>query len=231
MDYPKSDYIEQPKTLPEDDFWGQVKRTIAGKPVGEEQIVMIVDAVLVGLKGRQSDELLDLACGNGALTARLFDKFKNVLGVDISEYLIDIGNRYFAKPPDYRFLASDVVAYLLEEREPLRFTRVLCYAGFQYFTREAEETVLATLRRRFRNVERMFIGNMPDRDRCEHFFGERQIQPGELEDPRSQIGRWTTDSEFAEVARRTGWNAEFSRMPSDYFTSNNRFDITLTPMV
>lgn len=231
MDYPKSDYIEQPKNLPEDDFWGQVKRTIGGKPVGEEQIVMIVNAVLAGLRARPSDVLLDLACGNGALTVRLHDTFKSVLGVDISEYLIEIGNRYFAKPPNYQFIASDVVSYVDREPEPDRFTRVLCYAGFQYFGKEEEKAVLEIVRRRFVNVERFFIGNLPDRERCGNFFGERTIQPGELDDPRSQIGRWTTKSEFSEIARSAGWRAEFSRMPDAYFTSNNRFDVTLTPLL
>lgn len=230
MDYPKSDYIEQPKMLPEDDFWGQVKRTIAGKPVGEDQIAMIVHAVLEGLRAGPSDELLDLACGNGALTVRLYDNFKSALGIDISEYLIEIGNRYFARPPHYRFVASDVVSYVSQEPDPNRFTRVLCYAGFQYFTREEERAVLETVRRRFTKVERFFIGNVPDRNRCKNFFGERTPLPGELDDPRSQIGRWTTESEFSQLVRSLGWLPEFTRMPDAYFTSQNRFDVTLTPL-
>jgi len=35
--YPKFDYKEYPKTLDPDDVWGQVRRTVNGKPVSEDQ--------------------------------------------------------------------------------------------------------------------------------------------------------------------------------------------------
>ena len=65
-------YKEHPKTCEPDDFWGQVMRTVNGKPVGEEQIQMIIDSVISTLEITESDVLLDLCCGNGALTDRLF---------------------------------------------------------------------------------------------------------------------------------------------------------------
>jgi hypothetical protein len=46
------DYIhkEFPKTCAADDFFGQVKRTVHGKPVSDEQIVMIIAGIRAGLK-------------------------------------------------------------------------------------------------------------------------------------------------------------------------------------
>ena len=38
MNFPKWDYKEYPKTLPPDDFWGQVRRTVMGKPISESEI-------------------------------------------------------------------------------------------------------------------------------------------------------------------------------------------------
>jgi len=66
------DYEEYPKTLPRDDFWGQVRRTIYGRRVTEEELAVIIAAVMNGLELAPDDNLLDLMCGNGALTARLF---------------------------------------------------------------------------------------------------------------------------------------------------------------
>ncbi len=50
--FPKWDYKEYPKTLPPDDLWGQVRRTVYGKPVSEDQIQMMVDAIVAGLELR-----------------------------------------------------------------------------------------------------------------------------------------------------------------------------------
>jgi cyclopropane fatty-acyl-phospholipid synthase-like methyltransferase len=71
MIFQKYDYIEYPKSLPEDDYWGQVRRTVNGKPVAETQIAMIVNAIQLGLELESSDKILDIACGNGALSSRL----------------------------------------------------------------------------------------------------------------------------------------------------------------
>ncbi|MHB8140463.1 MAG: class I SAM-dependent methyltransferase [Vulcanimicrobiaceae bacterium] len=229
MDYPRSDYLEHPKTLAPDDFWGQVKRTVAGKPIAEEQIVMIVEAVKKTLALTSRDILLDLACGNGALSARLFDSCAGALGVDVSEYLIEIAKQYFSRPPQYDFLYQDVASYVLSETEPQRFSKVLCYASFQYFSPDDARELLSTLANRFPNIELFYIGNLPDRDRHQNFFRDREVQPGELDDHTSQIGIWRTEAEFARLAASTGWSVTFSRMPDTYFTADNRYDALLMP--
>jgi hypothetical protein len=48
--YPKLDYDQYARTLPTDDLWGQVKRTVAGNPVDSSQIAMIIDAIRAGLQ-------------------------------------------------------------------------------------------------------------------------------------------------------------------------------------
>ena len=42
-------YDEHAKSCAPDDFWSQVKRTVAGKPVDDAQIDMIVEGVRNGL--------------------------------------------------------------------------------------------------------------------------------------------------------------------------------------
>ena len=76
MIYPKSDYFhkEYPKTLDPDDLWGQVRRTVNGKPVSDAQIALIVAAIRDGLQFSKEDVVLDLACGNGALSSYFFER-------------------------------------------------------------------------------------------------------------------------------------------------------------
>src|ERR1700750_1427456 len=66
--YPKLDYDQYARTLPTDDLWGQVKRTVAGNPVDGSQIEMIVEAIRAGLQLTPDDNLLDIGCGNGVLS-------------------------------------------------------------------------------------------------------------------------------------------------------------------
>ena len=53
------DYIhkEFPKSCDPDDFFGQVKRTVNGKPVGKDQINMIVDSICESLNFNNEDIL------------------------------------------------------------------------------------------------------------------------------------------------------------------------------
>ena len=64
------DYTERPKLFDKNDFWRQVRRTINGKPVDETQINLIINQVCTILSLNKNDDLLDLGCGNGALTTR-----------------------------------------------------------------------------------------------------------------------------------------------------------------
>src|SRR5947209_19768610 len=112
MNIPKSDYKEYPKTLDRNDLWGQVRRTVHGKRVSDEQIEMIVRAIRNGLQLTASDAVLDLACGNGALASYLFSDFTTLEGVDFSDYLIEIANSRFAIEGKTRFLVDDAAHYV-----------------------------------------------------------------------------------------------------------------------
>jgi len=224
----ESDHKEHPKTVRPDDYWGQIKRTINGRPVSDEQISMIVKAILDNLSfaDDKADTLLDLGCGNGALSRYFFDHVSEFLGVDFSEYLISVALRDFQKAPEYCFVLHDVLNFLVQEPRPERFTKVLCYGCFSYFP--DGESLLDTLNRRFKTVTRVFVGNLPDRDRASVFYGAALPAPTEMNDYNSKIGIWRSRDEFAEMAKRTGWNICFHDMPAAFYASHYRYDALLT---
>ena len=230
MEYPKSDYKEYPKTLDPDDVWGQVRRTVFGKPVSDEQIALIVDAIRSGLQLAKPACLLDLACGNGALSKYFFDECASFLGVDYSEYLISVAKRKFESLPDYTFSCSDVASYVQGERHPERFTHALCYGSFAFFPAEDAATALRILRQRFTNVQRLYIGNLPDRDLAASFFPSGKDYAADLDQHASQIGIWRSRQQMTELANETGWDIEFRSMPESFFAAHYRYDVVLTPM-
>ncbi len=134
-EYPKWDYQEYPKTLARDDFWGQSWRTIMGRRITEAEVAILVSHIRDTLRLRPEDVLLDLGCGNGALSARLFDSCAAYAGVDRSAYLIEIAKAYFEQPPEYVFFEGDVTGFAASVERPERYTKILCFAVVQYLPR------------------------------------------------------------------------------------------------
>lgn len=222
-------YKEYPKTCEPEDFWGQVKRTVNGKPVPQEQVDMIVEAVCNGLDLSTEDTLLDLCCGNGALTTLFFARCRGGLGVDFSEYLIEVARKHFLKLQDHDFLLQDVNIFAANCTAPERFTKVLCYGSMQYIPVGRVHELLISLRKRFPGIRKVFIGNLPDRDYVHEFFGDN-YQSGIENLPGSSIGVWWAPEEFRLLAESAGWYMELRRMPENYFAAHYRFDAVLSPI-
>lgn len=224
--FPKWDYKEYPKTLPPDDLWGQVRRTVYGRPVSEDQIQMMVGAIIAGLGLRSADMLLDIGCGNAALTARLFPFCNQCLGVDFSEYLISVANTRFASPR-HSFICQDAVEYATREAEPLRFDKTLCFGMFAYLSDTSAQQLLASISRRFLNVTTVFIGNIPDPACASNFFADGDLANADLDNPQSQIGVWRSREQMAAMAEAAELRIRFQHMPSDFYQAHYRYNAIL----
>jgi hypothetical protein len=209
------------------DFQGQVMRTPYGKSAGPDQVAMIVDAIGKGLDIGPHDVLLDLCCGNGAITDPIFAYCRGGLGVDFTPYLIEVAKTNFERSPDRLYLLADALEYVETTDDTKRFTKALCYGAFQYLAESKAIGVLAALRRRVPNLQRMFIGNLPDLDRVGNFFEGDIPSPDELKRHDTLFGIWRTEQEMATLAAGCGWRTEFSRMPSAFHAAHYRFDATL----
>lgn len=221
-------YEDHAKRCAPEDFWGQVKRTIGGKPVDAAQIELIIDAIHGGLALAQSDILLDLCCGNGALTDMVFNRCAGGTGVDVSPHLVDIANKYFARPPERIYRLDEVVAFASEAPDASRFTKALCYGSFKYFSDETAHQLLKMLRLRFPKIERFFIGNNVDKARREEFFYSK-ADTANTNGHNTFTGLWRTEDEFTDLAVQSGWNAQFQRMPKEFYAAHYCFDVVLLP--
>ncbi len=226
--YLRFDHDEYAKTRAPDDFWGQVRRTVQGVPVSDNQIKMIVDAIQLALEMKPDDTLLDIACGNGALSHLLFDSCADYLGVDLSGHLISVAKGNFEALPHYQFMQQGAAEYVRSEPRPARFSKVLCYGSFPYFPAADAAEVLRTLFEKFSNVQSVFIGNLPDKDRAVAFYKTKQVSAVEMSDHASQIGIWRSQSELEKLAGNAGWKAKFSVMPPEYYAGHYRYDVLLS---
>ncbi|MGE4192817.1 MAG: class I SAM-dependent methyltransferase [Pseudodesulfovibrio sp.] len=188
---------------------------------------MIVAAILDGLDVREEDFLLDLCCGNGALSTRIFARCRGGQGVDFSEELIRVAREHFEKPSRETYRLADVVEYLGTEAETDRFTKAYCYGSFQYLPQDKAERFLADLNRRFVGVERFYVGNLPDREKIREFYRGRAYCEGIEHVHNSDIGIWRTKDEFAKIAADAGWMVRFRTMPPEFFAAGYRYDALL----
>lgn len=219
-------YREHPETCDPEDFWGQVKRTVNGKPVPQEQIDMIVTAVCDGLELGRHDILLDLCCGNGALTTYFFQRCAGGVGVDYSDYLIEVARRNFVKRPAEEFKVEDIVSFAHTHPRPERFTKAVCYGSFQYLPKAGAAELLRLLQTRFTGLQAVFIGNIPDKQRAADFFGDA-LASTDFDSYETPIGIWRSQDEFAQLGAATGWRASFRQMPQGYYGAHYRYDAVL----
>jgi cyclopropane fatty-acyl-phospholipid synthase-like methyltransferase len=190
---------------------------------------MIVGAIQSGLALRPDDSLLDLCCGNGALTTQLFaGRGAGELGVDYSRFLIDIATARFVRRPTERYVLADALAYLMTETDPEQFTNVVCYGALPYFGNEAAARLLTTFHGRFTRVTRIFLGQLSNKARIKAFYANRAPKPGEQDDPGVLLGIWRTARELADFAAQTSWTAGCKHMPESFYASHHRFDAILT---
>jgi SAM-dependent methyltransferase len=223
-------YDDYARTCDPGDLLGQVRRTIGGQPVDENQVEMIVEALLLYLELKPDDILLDLCCGNGLLTNRVFERCAGGVGVDMGEYLISIARKHFEKTPCRKYVVSDVESFVDNELEPERFTKALCYASFAYLSNESAGRVLNALRHRFHNITRLVLGNLPDKAMSRAFFDAKSYVDGIEDDHETVLGRWRTETEVKQLAEAAGWKIKISRMAQGYYAAHYRFDALLTPL-
>ena len=213
-----------PETESRSDFWKQVKRTVHGVPVSQEQIDMIVAAVRAALSFSSDDILLDLGCANGALSNYFFSDIYQLHGVDLSKYLIGIAKEFFEKPPHLCFSEENIVSYVVNEPIPERFTKCLCYGTSHFLAEEDIKQVLELVYLRFTNISTIFIGNSPDREKANLFFSDK-VDNHSLERHDTSLGTWRTKDHLASLTGK--WKIEFRNMPKDYHSSYYRFDAIL----
>lgn len=84
---------------------------------------------------RESGKVLDLGCGNGALTKVLHDKGYDVIGADASDDMLGVARK---NNPDLTFVKADATDFILPEKVDVVFSN----AVFHWIDRELHPKML-----------------------------------------------------------------------------------------
>ena len=223
-DISKYDYEERASKQDRNDYWGQVRRTINGKPVGEDQIILICDAIKQGLDLGLTDNFIDMGCGNGALTYRFSGHVNRILGIDRSEYLVSVAEESF-QARNIEYMVGDVLSVLKSGKYIDEYNKALLYGVFSFFDDELASSFFKYITNTT-NIEKILIGNVRDRLLAEKFY-KRPISAHELDDNKSSMGIWRTREYFMGICEQFKWHAEFSKMPKAFYANEYYFDVCM----
>ncbi|MCA9061497.1 MAG: class I SAM-dependent methyltransferase [Planctomycetaceae bacterium] len=218
---------EYPKQFERDQFWQQIKRTVNGQPVSDADIRMILDQVTDCLQLNRNDHLLDIGCGNAALSSRLFSAVRSCTGVDFSSYLLEIARQFFPESQSVRYLEADMRDTDRYFPDAADATKVLLYGCGSYITSGELFALLQQIHSGLPHVRRIMIGNLPDRSKAAEFFQGRGLCNQDLDDSGSAIGVWWDPTQMATDVRAIGFDFECRRMPMSFYGAKYRFDVLL----
>ena len=227
--YSNFDHNEHAKTVSRQDFWGQIRRTVNGVAVEEIQIDMIVDAINKGMQISHNDFLLDIGCGNGALSEKIAKNASTLTGIDNSDYLISVAKEFFESKPKSTFVHTEIDSFMekLSNESALHYTKFVCYGAFSYLSERIISSIFKFLDEKFLNTSIFYIGNIPNIEQTSQFFVQKLPSNIELSSCQTSIGKWWKKSELIDLANTYGWRAKITEMPSNFYGSRYRFDAIL----
>lgn len=204
----------------------EVGKTVLGQPISEAQLGAIVASICEALNLTGDDEVADLGCGNGLITARVFPHVRKLAAFDISEALISAAlSRHNSDGLIYE--TADICSLMFSSAALRNVRKVYLYEVAQHLTTDEFATVLSNAFGGGR-VEILFSGSMPDADRLENFYDtpERMaLYRRNVAANTEQIGHWWHLSEIQEIVSRIGLRMEVRHQNPILHTAHYRFDV------
>lgn len=222
------DFDSYSKNFEDTDFLRQTMRTIRGEPVSNEQIELVRDRIISNLELVDSDILLDICCGNGHLMAPLHKNLTYYTGIDNSPNLIRIANEYFSVRNISNFQCVDAVEFIARQDVQTKFSKALWYGALQYFSDKQVSTILNALHRKFVTISRVFIGNLPDREKAKKILSNHELKKNLLDRTNSPFGKWRSSEALEDLVDKNRWKCDVLHPTLNYHGSDYRIDLVLT---
>lgn len=220
-------YYSQRVAQSQDLFW-QVGKTINGKPVGTEQLNLIIDSIHSALDLNSQDIILDIGCGNGLVTRKLAEQVKNIIGIERNKALFAEALRH-KSGLNQHYVNSDVLSY---KAENIVANKLYLYEVIQHISHQQIVSFLTHLSSVLVDAgQKIFIGGVPDEERKWSFYDSPERREGlfrSLTDKGADpIGFWFHREEFYFLAKQLGMTAEIIEQPAALYTSHYRFNCLL----
>lgn len=216
----------------DDDLLFQVGHTEGGRAISAAQFAAMVDDLRALLDLSPEDKLLDLCCGNGAVTAALAPEVTATIGVDLVEELIAVARRQNTTGAHVRYLQCDL-RRLSElpalDEEP--FSRVLFFAALQHFKPADFKPLMREILRRSRPDVVIVIGFVPEAGKQRFLLNtpRKRLYNWYLRAiGRDAFGYWWSRAQLTQACAELGLSCSFHPVDSSLRAASHRFNMRVT---
>ena len=224
----KKFWTEYPDSVEEHEFLAQVGHTLNGRPYTNSQFELMVASIRDSLQLTGNEILLDLCCGNGVVTVELAKHCRSVVGVDFSEPLVKIAQKYNGAG-NLSYLAMDA---LLVGNQPgtladAKFNRVVMYAALQHFQTDDLVKLLSGIRKVSHKSGTILLGGVLDVSRRQAFLDSPYKRIRYLFYRligRDRLGTWWNKDYIRSICKELAMSCEIDDSSSNKPGGHYRFD-------
>lgn len=228
----KKHWDEYPTKFQETEYFKQVGKTVSGNPISDTQFRGIISDISAGLNIGREDTVLDMCCGNGIITTEISKDCKSVVGIDYSDHLIRVAQK-FNKPENVSYFCASVLEKDLKKLFNKPFTKIYMYEALQHFNEDDFVNIVDLIGEISSTNSTIFFGSVPDKDKLWDFYNtaERRdeyiIRQSENNDA---LGTWWSQKYIVNICLNKGFEVEFLPQNPILHTSHYRFDFRLTKL-
>jgi len=229
MDW-KKHYTQQPTLFEETEFLKQVGKTVSGQPITSAQLEAQISDIHKALNLSKDDFVLDMCCGNGVITTEISRMCQSVIGIDFSEPLIKIAEKY-NNPENVTYFCMSVLDQSVKRLANEPFTKIYMYEALQHFSEDVFPKILELITEISTSNSVIFLGGIPDMDRLWDFYDtEERREDYRIRKGKNQeaIGTWWKQKDIADVCFQNGFECEVLSQNQLLHSAHYRFDIRLT---
>ena len=226
MNHFGKDYYDHNAEKFRDSLYKQVDKTVNGVAVDDQQLCYITENVYDKLRLCQTDEVIDLCCGNGLITRQISFRVKHIIGVDFSFGLIETA-RLKSGEENAIYMVSDVLQ--LPDEFFQQGSKIYMYEALQLFDMEKIGALLEKIHGR-KSPVLFFIGSVPDKEKIWDYYDTEEKKEFYLKrekEKKPHMGRWWGKKELEFVATQHGFKSYFYPQPPSIYTAYYRFDCLL----
>ena len=208
----------------------QVGRSVNGVPVDDKTLSDIITHISTLLKIQNTDNVLDVCCGNGMLTSLLADKCKTIVGIDLSEKLITEANQKNIKSNIIYQKANAIeLDKLFTENQ---FDKINLYFSFQYFESiEIATKLISSLLYVLKPGGAILLGDIPDYNKKNVYYNtfEKKLRLFVQNiKGTNTMGKFWNPSELESICKKLGASSQILNEPTHLPYSHYRFDFLIT---
>ncbi len=195
----------------------------------------IAEDIKEKLRFEKNDVVLDVCCGNVALTKRIAPLCKKIHGVDFSATLLKTAEKIIIEEGISNLETHLSDAMKIDELFPAgTFDKAYCYFSFQYFSPEKRELLLEKLLRVTKPGGIIFIGDIPDKTRMWSFYEtkfkfyrERISHILKGKEGECDLGWWVYPQEIQAWGAKHKLNVSILKQSEKLPHAHYRFDVLI----